>query len=110
MVLNVSSKLFYIGMSVMERAADPFQECREKFLDTFGRSCLFWLPAQSVNFMWVPPQFRVVYIGACALVWVNILCWVKRQTFRDSGVGHTMSTTDSAADVNSKAAMELKAL
>lgn len=69
------------GMSLMERARDPLAECREKFLETFGRSCLFWLPAQTLNFLWVPPQLRVVYIGGCALVWVNILCWVKRQGF-----------------------------
>lgn len=69
------------GMSLMERARDPLAECREKFVSTFGRSCLFWLPAQTLNFMWVPPQLRVVYIGGCALIWVNILCWVKRQNF-----------------------------
>lgn len=66
-------------MSVMERARDPLAECREKFAPTFARSCLFWLPAQTANFLWVPPQLRVVYIGGCALVWVNILCWIKRQ-------------------------------
>lgn len=71
--------IFFTGMSVMERASDPLAECREKFLPTFARSCLFWLPAQTANFLWIPPHLRVVYIGGCALVWVNILCWVKRQ-------------------------------
>lgn len=66
-------------MAVMERAEDPFAELKEKFVPTFARSCLFWLPAQTINFYWVPPRFRVVYVGTCSLVWANILCWVKRQ-------------------------------
>lgn len=97
------SKIHVSGMSLMERADDPFQECRDKFLDTFGRSCLFWLPAQSVNFMCVPPQFRVIYIGACALIWVNILCWLKRQqptTGHHTLIGHSV---ESPVDVPSKA-------
>lgn len=93
-------------MSLMERAADPFQECRAKFLDTFGRSCVFWLPAQAANFMWVPPQFRVVYTGACALVWVNIICFLKRQPVAD---GHNVDTTSSSVEVPSQAAIALKA-
>lgn len=66
-------------MSIMEGAADPLAECKEKFVPTFARSCLFWLPAQTINFVFIPPQFRVVYVGTCSLIWANILCWVKRQ-------------------------------
>lgn len=63
----------------MEQADDPFAELKEKFVPTFARSCLFWLPAQTINFYWVPPKFRIVYIGTCSLIWANILCWIKRQ-------------------------------
>lgn len=70
-------------MSMME-GNPPFEELQQKFVPTFARSCLFWLPAQTANFTFVPPQFRVVYVGACAFAWVNILCWVKRQNFDKS--------------------------
>lgn len=75
------SSFFFLqkGMSVMEGVDDPLAELKEKFVPTFARSCLFWLPAQAVNFYCVPPQFRIVYIGTCSLIWANILCWVKRQ-------------------------------
>lgn len=63
----------------MERAQDPFDELKEKFVPTFARSCLFWLPAQAINFNFIGPRFRVVYVGTCSLIWANILCWVKRQ-------------------------------
>lgn len=71
--------IFFTGMSVMEMVDDPLEECRNKFLPTFARSCLFWLPAQTVNFLFVPPPLRVTYIGTCSLIWANILCFMKRQ-------------------------------
>lgn len=42
---------------------------------------MFWLPAQSINFLMVPPAARVVYVGSCAFIWVNVLCWFKRQNY-----------------------------
>lgn len=67
----------------MEGAENPFKELKEKFTSTFIRSCAFWLPAQSINFLFVLPKFRVIYVGTCAFVWVNILCWIKRMNFSD---------------------------
>lgn len=66
----------------MEGAESPFAELKEKFVPTFARSCLFWLPAQAINFYWVGPRFRVIYVGSCSLIWANILCWVKRQNYQ----------------------------
>ncbi|XP_063925567.1 mpv17-like protein isoform X2 [Zophobas morio] len=73
--------VFYVAMSIMERKKDIFEECREKIIPTFKTSCMFWLPAQSINFMLIPPPFRVVYVGTCSFAWVNILCWLKRQEY-----------------------------
>lgn len=70
-------------MSIMEKANDPLEECKQKILPTFVRSCLFWLPAQSLNFLFIPPKFRVIYVGTCSFLWVNILCWVKRQDYKE---------------------------
>lgn len=71
--------IFFVGMSLMELQKNPLEECREKFLSTFQRSCLFWLPAQTINFLLIPPPLRVVYMGCASFLWVNILCYVKRQ-------------------------------
>lgn len=68
-----------LGMSLMEGAEDPFAELREKFVPTFFRSCIFWLPAQALNFMFIAPRFRIIYMGICGMIWVNILCYIKRQ-------------------------------
>ncbi|XP_018895634.2 mpv17-like protein [Bemisia tabaci] len=76
--------IFYVSMSLMEGKRDLLAECREKFIPTFQTSCVFWLPAQAVNFMLVPPAARVVYVGTCSFLWINILCWIKRRDFKPS--------------------------
>uniref|UniRef100_A0A1L8D9B9 Putative conserved plasma membrane protein n=1 Tax=Nyssomyia neivai TaxID=330878 RepID=A0A1L8D9B9_9DIPT len=70
---------FFTGMSTMEGAEDKFAEFRQKFLPTFARSCVFWVPIQTLNFTFIPPTYRIVFMGMCSFVWINILCWVKRQ-------------------------------
>lgn len=63
----------------MEEREDVFEELTDKFVPTFLRSCCFWLPAQSLNFTFIAPRFRIVYMGLCGVAWINILCWMKRQ-------------------------------
>lgn len=66
-------------MSVMEKRVDLLDELKRKFVQTFATSCIFWMPAQTINFKLIPSAFRVIYIGSCSFLWVNILCWIKRQ-------------------------------
>ncbi|XP_044736241.1 mpv17-like protein isoform X2 [Chrysoperla carnea] len=68
---------FFIGMSILEGKDDIFDEFNQKFFTTFQTSCLFWLPVQTMNFMFIPPHFRIVYIATSAFMWVNILCYIK---------------------------------
>ncbi|XP_065578886.1 mpv17-like protein [Artemia franciscana] len=74
---------FYTMMSIMEGKADIFEECREKFFQTYRVSCSFWLPAQSVSFLLMPPQYRVAFVGCCVFVWANVLCWFKRRNIEE---------------------------
>ncbi|CAB0000369.1 unnamed protein product [Nesidiocoris tenuis] len=71
--------VFYISMSIMEGKNDLLAELKEKFVPTFQTSCCFWLPAQALNFLVVPPVARVVYVASCSFLWVNILCFIKRK-------------------------------
>lgn len=72
---------YFAAMSIMEGKSDIFLEFRTKFEQTFKNSCMFWLPVQTVNFLLVPPAFRVIYIGTASFAWVNILCYIKRQEY-----------------------------
>lgn len=89
--------VFYTGMSLMENADDPFVELREKFVPTFVRSCIFWLPVQTANFIMIPPRFRVIYMGVCGFMWVNILCWIKRQQVTVLAAPTKTTTTTTSA-------------
>lgn len=81
----------------MEAKSDLLQECKIKFVHTFQvrcrirklyimkiifilafqTSCGYWLPVQFVNFLLIPPSFRVTYVSIAAFCWVNILCYLK---------------------------------
>ncbi|EDV97723.1 GH17024 [Drosophila grimshawi] len=86
-----------MGMSIMEGSEDIFLELREKFVPTFLRSCIFWLPAQALNFMFIAPRFRIIYMGLCGMIWVNILCWIKRQSLTADSTTATTTTGAAAA-------------
>lgn len=70
-------------MSLLEGKKDLFEECKQKFIPTFKTSCVFWMPAQAINFMLVPQAARVTYVGLCSFIWISMLCWIKRN---DAGV------------------------
>ena len=53
------------------------------FFCIFQKSCMFWFPAQAINFIFVPSSMRVVYIGTTSFLWVNILCILKREPVSD---------------------------
>ncbi|XP_035228731.1 mpv17-like protein [Stegodyphus dumicola] len=75
--------IFFTGMGILEGREDIFAELRAKFWSTYRMSCCFWLPAQAINFAFLPPYTRVAFVGVASFVWVNVLCLVKRQEFMD---------------------------
>lgn len=73
--------IFYVGMSALEGKRDLLEEWRKKIIPTFLTASVFWIPAQLINFKFLPPQARVLFVGTCQVIWVSILCWFKRQEF-----------------------------
>jgi len=71
--------MFFIGMSFLEggKGRELLSELKQKFTMTFCLDCCYWLPIQALNFLFVPPMFRVVYIGVTTFIWMNILCFIK---------------------------------
>ncbi|XP_043216973.1 mpv17-like protein [Amphibalanus amphitrite] len=70
--------IFFTAMALMERKEDLFAEHKEKYIGTCLKQVYFWLPAQAVNFFLLPTRVRVLYVGACSFLWLNLLCWIKR--------------------------------
>lgn len=75
--------LFFIGMAAMEGQRSLTEECRTKFWPTFSADCCFWLPVQWVNFTYISPELRVVFIGVATFVWLNVLCFIKSLPVKD---------------------------
>ena len=69
--------LFFITMSWLEGEKDVFDELKKKFIPAFAAECAFWLPAQALNFKLVPAGMRVLYMGLCSFLWLNVLCVIK---------------------------------
>lgn len=78
--------VFFVGMSYLEGKKGPklFDELKEKGLKTFAMDCCFWIPATTVNFIFVPPWLRVAFIGLASFMWLNVLCWIKSWPISDS--------------------------
>ncbi|KAM3966286.1 mpv17-like protein [Aphomia sociella] len=70
---------FYTLLGVLERREDVFEELRQKYWKTFIANQAFWIPAQTINFYFMPPHLRVVYVASTSFIWINVLCFIKRQ-------------------------------
>ena len=53
-------------------------EWRDKFVPTYAVGLVFWMPAQALNFALLRTRFRVIYVGLCTYVEVNILAVMRR--------------------------------
>ncbi|XP_038206418.1 mpv17-like protein [Zerene cesonia] len=70
---------FYTLLGVLERKEDVFEELKHKYWKTFAANQAFWIPGQIINFAFVPSNLRVVYVASASFIWINVLCFIKRQ-------------------------------
>lgn len=75
--------LFFGGMALVEYAKDNElwnhvkNEITVKLPPVYLADCAFWIPVQAFNFAFVPPTWRVLYIGLMSFIWLNFLCFVR---------------------------------
>ncbi|XP_004541248.1 mpv17-like protein [Maylandia zebra] len=70
---------FYIGLSLLEHKDDPLEDWRQKFWTSYKTGVVFWSTMQAVNFAFVPPVARTVFLGGVALVFTIFLCHLRQQ-------------------------------
>lgn len=79
---------FYVFLSALEGKNDSmeslFEECNVKLWATLKARYCFMLPTQFINFMVIPPQHRVIYVGCTTFIWLNVLCIYKRLDINNS--------------------------
>lgn len=66
---------FFLYMGLLEGLTPPqaVQKLRQAFVPTYTAGWGFWLPANLVNFVFVPPTGRVLFANAAGLIWNAIL-------------------------------------
>ncbi|GAB1859611.1 hypothetical protein CAJAP_00690 [Camponotus japonicus] len=71
--------IFFVGLGIMEhrKVEEICKELNLKFYNTWKVDCCFWPPTQCINFLFVPLQYRVLYINAMTMVYDIFLSYMK---------------------------------
>jgi len=71
---------FYLCLNIMAGVSlsETRLELKQKMIPTIAATTAFWVPAQTLNFRFVPLRYRVVFLSGCTFVEFNILAVLKK--------------------------------
>ena len=77
----VMTYVFFTSGGLLEGKShqDTWDELKQKFLTVYKADWAFWPPVQFVNFYFIQPKFRVLYVSVAALVWSTFLSFAKHK-------------------------------
>jgi protein Mpv17 len=59
--------------------AQAWREFVEKFPTIYLFDWVIWPPSQAINFLFVPPKFRVLYVNFVTVLWDIFLSHIKHR-------------------------------
>uniref|UniRef100_A0A6A7G3A5 Mpv17-like protein 2 n=2 Tax=Hirondellea gigas TaxID=1518452 RepID=A0A6A7G3A5_9CRUS len=103
--------IFFTGTGLLE--GKMWKDCLEEFKQKFPAVYLFdwclWPPSQAINFMWVPSQYRVLYVNAVTVIWDVFLSYTKHYD-QEAKVGKMVAPGKHGTGDEVPAAAEIKKL
>ncbi|CAK0787533.1 hypothetical protein CVIRNUC_010753 [Coccomyxa viridis] len=70
----LGTAVFFTSMKILEKRSDEIQSAiEEKLLPTVATGWKLWIPAHAINFGFIPPSQRVLYVNVIAIAWTYLL-------------------------------------
>ncbi|XP_078114816.1 mpv17-like protein 2 [Sander vitreus] len=93
---------YFSGMAVMEERTltEGLKEFKDKFWEMYRADWCFWPPAQMINFYFISPKFRIIFMNFVDLVWSTYISNLK---YRDDSHPTEQESDSSAVDVQQEA-------
>lgn len=71
-LMSIAGCFDYTGKSV----GDAVQFVKDKFMTIYTYDCAVWPAAQVINFIFVSPVYRVMYVNGVSLLWNSVLSFL----------------------------------
>jgi Na+/phosphate symporter len=65
--------------SISTRKAYLTKRIKHDLWPTIKRSCAYWGSLHMINFMCIPPQFTILFVNACLLIWNVVISLIGFQ-------------------------------
>ncbi|XP_058460103.1 mpv17-like protein 2 [Malaya genurostris] len=73
----IVSYLYTAGLLEGNSIRKCTDECSAKYWTIYAADWIVWPPMQFINFLWLNPKYRVLYINAITMLYNVFLCYIK---------------------------------